>query len=253
MFECPVAHPALPKLFDAHLPNDPALWAVLHGQHAGRALVDNLERPMQCALRTEPYLTFVNTTASFDFIAKSVQAFKQAGVVWLIRSHTDLSLPECDRIYPRLEFYDCDPHSSALEDFRSRTPPGCRIQKIDRTLLERCLWCGDMAFYCGSLENFLQNGLGICLMHDDEILVEAYASAFGAGNAEIGAVTHEPYRGRGYAPIAVAHLIHLLAQRGYQAYWSCDVDNEPSSRVAQKLGFRVKKTYEIWEYAATKD
>jgi predicted GNAT family acetyltransferase len=119
-------------------------------------------------------------------------------------------------------------------------------------MLERCLWSSDMAFYCGSLENFLHNGLGICLIRDDEILVEAYASAFGTIYAEIGAVTHEPYRGRGYATITVAHLINLLAQRGYQAYWSCDVDNPASSRVARKLGFKVEKPYQIWEYAATK-
>jgi predicted GNAT family acetyltransferase len=107
-----------------------------------------------------------------------------------------------------------------------------------------------MAFYCESLENFLLNGLGMCLMQDDEIIVEAYASSLGKPYAEIGAITHEPFRGRGYAPITVAYLMAALEQRGYHAYWSCDTDNPSSARVARKLGFRVERAYEFLEYEA---
>ena len=105
-----------------------------------------------------------------------------------------------------------------------------------------------MAFYCGSLENFLKNDFGLCLMHGEEIIVEAYACPIGCTYAEIGAITHERYRGKGFAPIAVAYLIEALQQCGYQAYWSCDVDNPASARVARKLGFKARETYEIWEY-----
>ena len=66
--------------------------------------------------------------------------------------------------------------------------------------------------------------------------------------AEIGAITHKPYRGMGYAPITVAYLIEALEQRGYHAYWSCDEDNPSSARVARKLGFREEKAYEWLEY-----
>ena len=89
-----------------------------------------------------------------------------------------------------------------------------------------------MAFYCGSLENFLRMELRICLMHAEEIIVEPYASALGATYAEIGAITHEPYRGKGHAPITVAHLIEILEQRSYHTYWSCDSDNQASMQVA---------------------
>ncbi len=71
----------------------------------------------------------------------------------------------------------------------------------------------------------------------------------GSTYAEIGAITHEPYRGRGLAPIAVAYLIEALSERGYQAYWSCDIDNPASATVARKLGFRIERFYEVWEYA----
>ena len=86
------------------------------------------------------------------------------------------------------------------------------------------------------------------MMRGDEILVEAYISSFGETQAEIGAVTPETYRGRGYAPIACAYLIRICEWRGYGAYWSCDVDNKASIRVAEKLGFRQERVYQVLEY-----
>jgi RimJ/RimL family protein N-acetyltransferase len=129
-------------------------------------------------------------------------------------------------------------------------PDGFEIQPTDRRLLERCEWRAEMEFYCGSLENFLLNGIGLCLMHEDDIIVEVYASSLGAGKAEIGAFTRNAYRGRGYAPIACAYLIQACEQRGYQPYWSCDAENMASIRVAQKLGFRQEQAYQVFEYTA---
>jgi RimJ/RimL family protein N-acetyltransferase len=248
MIECPINHPALPTLFDPHVPNNPALWAVFHGRHIGRALVDNLKKPAQCVVRTEAVLTYASRLMSQSFLAEAIDYFRRIGTLWLIRLPGDPPAPEGYRKLPRLEFFDYDPLSPVLADFRNRLPPGFEIRRIDMSLLNRCEWRDDMALYCGSLENFLSNGLGMCLMHGDEIIVETYASALGAAYAEIGAITHEPYRGRGCAPITVAFLIEALKQRGYHAYWSCDVDNTASARVARKLGFQMERAYEILEY-----
>ena len=248
MIECPIDHPVLPSLFNPHVPNNPALWAVFQGRHAGRAVVDDIQQPSQCLLRTEAVLTYASHPMSQSFLTEAIDYFRHTGRIWLIRSPGDPSAPESFRFLPRLEFFDYDPHSPVLEDFRNRLPAGFEIRPIDANLLNRCEWRDDMAFYCGSLENFLHNGLGICLMHGDEIIVETYASALGVPYAEIGAITHEPYRGRSYAPIAVAFLIEALELCGFHAYWSCDTDNSASVRVARKLGFRIERTYEILEY-----
>lgn len=248
MSECPVNHPAIPALYDPHVPNNPALWAVFQGCHAGRALVDDLQHPSQCVLRTEAVLTYASRMISQDFLAAAIGYFRQSGQIWLIRSQDDPPAPEGYRCLPRLEFYDYESHSPILADFRHRLGAGSEMRPIDMILLNRCEWRDDMAFYCGSLENFLRNDLGLCLMHGDEIIVATYASALGVPYAEIGAITHEPYRGRGYAPIAVAYLIKALEQRGHHAYWSCDTDNPASARMARKLGFQIEGIYEILEY-----
>jgi RimJ/RimL family protein N-acetyltransferase len=253
MHECPVDHPALPTLFDPSVPDNPALWAVFKGRHAGRALVDDVRHPSQCVLRTDAVLTFSSCHISQPFLNGAIAHFRKTGDVWLVwpsTESTQLVAPEAARVTQRLEFIDCDAGSQVLADLRRCLPDGCEIRPIDRQLLERCEWRSDMEFFCGSVDNFLVNGIGLCMMQGDEIIVEAYVSSFGETQAEIGAVTREAYRGHGYAPITCAYLIQACEQRGYGAYWSCDVENAASIRVAQKLGFRQERAYQIFEYSA---
>ena len=249
--ECPVDHPALPALFDPAVPDNPVLWAVLRGCHAGRALVDDIQRPSQCVLRTDAVLTFASRQISQPFLNAAIAHFRTAGAVWLVwppAPATELVAPEAACLAQRLEFTDCDAQSQVLADLRRRLPEGCEIHPIDRPLLERCEWRSEMEFYCGSVDSFLANEIGLCLLHGGDILVEAYVSSWGETQAEIGAITREAHRGHGLAPITCAHLIQLCEQRGYGAYWSCDAENEASVRVAQKLGFRQKRLYQIFEY-----
>ncbi len=248
MIDCPSYHPSLPRLFDPHIPNNPALWAVLLGRHAGRALVDDQRNPTQCVLRTEACLTYASTNVQETFLSEAITAHRHAGKVWLIRKQGDTPKPECVQVSRRLEFYDCYPLSPELAELRSQLPQGYEIRPIDQALLERCEWGDEMVFYCGSRANFLRNDLGICLMHGEQIITEAYASAFGSEYAEIGAITREAYRGRGYASITVACLIELIERRGFHGYWSCEADNPASAGVARKLGFGIERAYEIWEY-----
>jgi RimJ/RimL family protein N-acetyltransferase len=253
MHACPTDHPALPRLFERTLPNNPVLWAVLQGRHAGRAWVDDVRRPTQCVLRTDAVLTFASPQTGQSFLDAALARARRTGDVWLVWSaelYPQLRAPQAAEVEPRREFYDCDPHSPELTALRRRLPVGFEMRPIDRDLLERCEWGPDMAFYCGSLDNFLARDLGLCMLRGDDIIVEAYASSLGKTQAEIGAVTRAAYRGRGYAPIACAYLIQLLEQRGYRPYWSCDVDNPASIRVARKLGFRQEKAYQILEYSA---
>jgi GNAT superfamily N-acetyltransferase len=251
VIECPVNHPALPALFDPMIPDHPALWAVLEGRHTGRAMVDNVEHPTQCVLRTDAALTYSSRQISQVFLHEAITRFQKVGPIWLIWQaalSTRNLVSQADEIVERLEFYDYDPHSVVLTDLRRRLPAGSELCPIDRQLIERCEWRSDIEFYCGSLDNFLVNGLGLCMMQRDEIIVEAYVSSFGEAHAEIGAVTHEARRGHGYAPIACAYLIQACEQRGYHAYWSCDADNLASIRVARKLGFRQEQAYQVLEY-----
>lgn len=247
----PASDERLQVLFYPALPNSPALWAVLEGKYSGNALVDDQDHPKQCVLRTDAFLTYFGSHTSKKFLDLAIARFKKAGSIWLVWPvDTSLDPPRKgeSKAVSRLEFNDCDPDSKTLVDLRNSLPEGCTIQPMDRTLFHQCNWRPEMVHYAGSENKFLQHGIGLCLLQDNKILVEAYASALGNKKAEIGAITHKNYRGNGYAPILCAYLIETCRQRGFQAIWSCEADHQASIRVAQKLGFKSERGYTIYEY-----
>ena len=250
MHEIPASSVILKKLFDPFLPNSPALWAVLKGNHTGKAVVDQPQKPTQSVLRTDAALTYFSHQTRQAFLNDAIAYFRELGDVWLVWPHEPcLSPPEIESaaIVKRLEFNETDPEM--LNDLRAQLPGSFSIRKINQQLLLRCEWLAEMEFYAGSASNFLAHGIGLCMMQGNEILVEAYASSLGKTRAEIGAITRQSYRGRGYAPIACAYLIEVCQQRGYQAYWSCDADHSASIRAAQKIGFQQARAYQILEYS----
>ncbi len=251
MQTCECTLPSLPGLFDPTVPDNPVLWAVLNGRHTGHALVDDELVPSQCVLRTDTGLTFSSINVDPDFLHSAIACFRLTGSVWLLGysiSDSGSIVPYPDRISQRLEFIDYDPCDPRLAELRARLPDGFEIRLIDRALLKRCEWQSEMEFFCGSMDNFLTNALGLCLMCGEEIITEAYVSSFGDAYAEIGAITRQAQRGKGYAPITCAYLIQECERRGFHGYWSCEMDNLASVRVARKLGFRREHTYEVLEY-----
>jgi len=253
MIEISLSELILEQLFDPSQPNSPALWAVLKGHYPGKALVDLADHPAQCVLRTDAVLTYFSIQAQQSFLTDAIATIQEQEPIWLVWPHeTSLHPPEIAsaQIVDRLEFYETE--LDKLDELRKQLPKRCVIKEIDENLLERCVWRSEMEFYAGSRSNFLKHGLGYCMLKGDEIIVETYASSFGKDRAEIGAITQEAYRGQGYAPIVCAYLIEECERRGYQAYWSCDAEHTASIRVAQKLGFRHERAYQIIEYEALK-
>ncbi len=253
MEDCRADDPRLPALFDPQQPNNPALWAVFNGRHTGRALVDDLAQPGQCVVRTDAALSYASRKVTLAFLQAAVERLRRYGPVWLIWPQRELpAIPAIAEasLVRRLAFDGIDPGSRILIDLRARLPRGFTVRLTDRSLLARCEWRDEMAFYCGSLENFLRNAAGVCLLQAGEIVAEAYASSLGDSVAEIGALTRAAQRGKGYAPIACAYLIEILAGRGFLPSWSCDADHQASIRVAKKLGFQYQRAYQILEWEA---
>lgn len=216
-------------------------------------MVDDVQFPSQCVLRTDATLTYFSNQTNQVFLDKAITYFRKSGSIWLVwPQKTSLHPPECEgrNTRNRLEFCEYDPYSEILANLRKRLPVGSDIHVINHQLLERCEWLTEIEFYAGSTSNFLQHGIGLCMMKGNEIIVEAYAFSLGKTRAEIGAITRKAYLGQGYAPITCAYLIEVCERRGYQAYWSCDTDNPASIRVAQKLGFRQENAYLVFEYPA---
>lgn len=73
---------------------------------------------------------------------------------------------------------------------------------------------------------------------EGEIVSLAHTFAWSPLYVDIGVTTHEDLRNQGYATTAAAIVAGEVRKRGRTPVWSCGAHNEPSLRVAQKLGFR---------------
>ena len=184
-------------------------------------------------------------------LAQAIVELRKDNEVYLWQGNKQSQIfPTPNAKWPRLEFYNLETSDDKFETLLRKIPSECEVRRMNRQIIEECLWRDMHAAAYGSIEDFLAKGLGFCLMKGDEILCEAYATFWGGGKVEIGAITREPYQGLGYASVTCAHLIQACEGRGYQTYWSCEKDNIASASVARKLGYKYENEYQMLVYEA---
>ena len=101
---------------------------------------------------------------------------------------------------------------------------------------------------CGTIERFLEVGIGWCAMHGDEIASESYAVCRSATHYEIGVVTARKHRGCGIVVPTCTRMVEECREAGYGVYWSCHRSNLSSQRAAEKLGFTDVRPYRYFCY-----
>jgi len=252
MIEIPIDYQKMAKLFADDIPNRPMLFSILLGHNPGRAVVNEAAHPSQCMIRTNDALVFVSRQVDQEFLGQALAYLRRSGHVGLIwhPGVQDLDPGKADRIVPRIAFSECTSQGSDLEKIEVNLPAGFELRSLDLELLQRCEWKPAIQAACGSLDNFLAHGFGVCLMNDDEIISEAYAPFWGEAEVEIGVVTHADHQVHGYAALTCAHLVQECRRRGAEPYWSCEIDNLASAKLARKLGFTGERRYELRLYRA---
>jgi RimJ/RimL family protein N-acetyltransferase len=251
MLELPSPHfDRVAPLFDPSFPNSTMVFSTLEGRTPGKVFVNSLVNPTACLVTINfHHTTFIGGTIDQEWLDSTVAELRRTQNViltWTAQVANSFEPPgvpgaEIDR----LEFY-----GGVLEG-PANIPEGHHLQFIDAELLSRCLWQNEILMAYGTTENFLRHGIGVCLMHRDELCSEAYAFFQGAGKFEIGAITHDKYLKQGYAYIACTHLNHICEARGYPTYWSCHSDNAASAATARKLGYVTERTYTFLYYPTT--
>lgn len=87
-------------------------------------------------------------------------------------------------------------------------------------------------------EAFLKSGKGYCLLNNGNICCDAFSSGIGNKQIDIGVETNEQYRGKGLGTFVAAKMVDYALNKGYVPAWSCDVKNNASARIAEKVGFQ---------------
>lgn len=136
--------------------------------------------------------------------------------------------------------------------WKSRVPAGFQLSRLDEAILaDRHLEnvdavAAEIRSGWPSLERFLSNGFGVCLLHGDAIICWCTAEYVSAGKCGIGIETLEAYMGRGFATLTANAFVELALSRGIRPHWDSWKANQPSIAVAEKVGFEKLAEYEIF-------
>ncbi|MBK5112662.1 MAG: GNAT family N-acetyltransferase [Candidatus Heimdallarchaeota archaeon] len=96
-----------------------------------------------------------------------------------------------------------------------------------------------------SLEKFIERNFGFCILDGEKISSLALAaSPIYDKHFEIHIETDPEYQRKGLAMISCAKLIEYSLQQGLVPHW--DADNEPSAKLALKLGFTEPEKYHAY-------
>ena len=90
-----------------------------------------------------------------------------------------------------------------------------------------------------SEEEFLEKGLGYCLIKDNVIVSFCIAAYTYDERVEFVLKTSEIFRGRGFGKSVAAACVEKAVKSGKQVEWQCDNDNVPATRLADSLGFEL--------------
>jgi GNAT superfamily N-acetyltransferase len=238
--------------FEPMLPDDaptrPRAVAVLDGVLAGRAWVDDPAAPSAILLME----TADGTVYAGGRLARADIADALAGVETLAG---DLIFGFRGADDPMRDLVPGEPYwRGEAIDFTERrvpdpaggdVPDRCELVRIDAALLARIEWGEDTIHAFGSAERWAELGVGYALVRDGELLAECLAGPRARGMLEMGVITREGHRGRGYGTLVSRAVAEACEARGDRVWWNANSGNEPSIRIARRIGFARERRYEL--------
>jgi GNAT superfamily N-acetyltransferase len=131
---------------------------------------------------------------------------------------------------------------------------GCRLLRVNPHLLvnlsvnNKLFLFSKLTHFWGSVDAFLNTGLGYVLVDEEEIASLCY-SGFVAGNIHAIEIETVPsHRRKGYAEAVARAFLAECIEKHLQPHWDCMAENTASSQLAEKLGFTQSYEYTLYSF-----
>ena len=244
--------PATESLIPADVPARPRALAVLDGVLAGRAWVDDANSPGAVLVIEDADGTIYGggalTAASVREALEGVET-ASGDLIFGFGGPDD----------PMRMMIPADPYwRGEAIDFTDRVPPadeaelverelrdGAHVVRLDTSLLPLTEWYEDTLHAFGSAARWEELGVGYAVMLGDRMVAEATAGPRCRGLLEMGVITREDQRRRGFGTLVSRLTARACEADGDRVWWNANAGNAPSLAIARRLGFQVERRYEV--------
>ena len=246
-------------LFQGYL-QDPMMHAVIEGRSSGRVFADDTADPGAAFVWTGTECAYVAGGEDNSRFKQALQQLVLAEIIPAAQSGgrdflSIFSFPESYAAKLENLFSARVPLRTPLSTFsfdeerfyarhrepRERLAGAIRLQRIGAKELsdpQNAYLAGEMAAYWGTIESFLDEGSGYCLLEGDNLVSWCYVQAYGQGTQTLDIWTAPNHRRRGLGTLVGAAVIDSSLAQGYSPFWISDKANVGSRRLAERLGFR---------------
>ncbi len=122
---------------------------------------------------------------------------------------------------------------------------GYSLKRIDKDIANKI----NVTKSWKSIDEFLNRGIGYCIVKDNEIVSACYSIYVGKGEAEVDIFTKEEYMGQGFGKIVATSFIENCLKEGLSPIWSCWPFREASRALAKKLGFKGEEDIQAYYWS----
>ncbi|MED0963491.1 GNAT family N-acetyltransferase [Bacillus cereus] len=220
--------------------------------HMGNAWVDNLENPTVAQI----------TVGIFVFYAGDPNAEEAEELLYNLPDFT-LAIVDSDEWKHRIETV----HKGSIEKIQrfrfsknpedldrvhiqkllSTLPEEYEIKKIDKDIAKASSFhelSEDFISQFDSIDDFIDRGVGYAILHKGQVVSAATSFSIYDVGIEIEIASHPNHRRKGLATIVASVLILDCLDRGKYPSW--DGANSESVKLAKKLGYTFKESYDTY-------
>lgn len=244
------------KILSLYLREDiifPLMLAVVQQQQRGWVFVDNLAHPTSAlVINNFGFMQLIGAKNSDDNLYKFFKSPTTTIPTYLLWYSPPL---QTQKILDG--FTQVRRRERARFVFKGRAfenpvecPAGFTVQRLDKESIgmTQTLNLEIGSRFWASTNDFLEHGIGTCIIKDGKIVSLCYSACVVNNLAEVDVVTKEEYRGMGLAVIAAQSFISECVQRDITPTWDCFVNNIASMNLAIKLGFKKERTYPFYSF-----
>ncbi len=248
------------KIFGKH--NSITIFNYAFDNKLGKLEIDNFDKPEYAKFSFVNFMFFVGK-ADEKIANKILDTFPPMVAIvaenkgWYPLIESYFSSKEDIRFVQqkRVKFSSDSLAIDHLNSLKKPLPEGFSLEKTSHSTVKNLppSLKYHLQLFFGSDENFIENGVGFCILDDDKPI--CMASSFipiydERLEVEIDTKDDPKYRRKGFATAACVALFEFCFENNLTPEW--DAQNEASVGLAKKLGLREKETWKLYYYIENK-